>query len=198
MTQPDWDDERLDATFHARFDRPAPETLEHDIHVRIAGTSPARFGVPRIGQPWSLAATAVVVVLVGAAMIVPAALSLPGASARPSVLPSNAATSAPGSSATPTEQAVPGSVFGLPVVHVHDAIAVRDFGVDDHEIAVSGWFTPAPPVSCGGGAAKISESPVVAHCPDELVWLSEDAGSYVRVTGSRLDTEAPTGPATQS
>jgi hypothetical protein len=195
MTQPDWDDERLDAAFHARFDRPAPEALAHDIHVRIAGTAPARFGVPRIGQPWSLAAAAVVVVLVGAAMIVPAALSLPGTSAKPSALPSNAATAAPGASATPTEQALPGSVFGLPIVGVRDAIAVRDSGTDDREIAVHGWFTPAPPVSCGGDAVKTYDNPVVPHCPDELVWLSEEAGSYVHATGDRLETEPPKGPA---
>ena len=195
MTQPDWDDERLDSAFHSRFDRLAPEALARDVHVRIAGTSPARFGMPHIGQPWSLAAAAVVVILVGAAMVGPAAFSLPGAPAGASASPSVAATAAPGASATPTEQAIPGSVFGLPVVHVHDAIAVRDSGVDDREIAVSGWFTPAPPVSCGGDAADIAESPVVAHCPDELVWLSEDAGSYVHVTGDRLDTEAPKGPA---
>jgi hypothetical protein len=78
---------------------------------------------------------------------------------------------------------------------VSDAIAVRDSGVDDREIAVSGWFTPAPPVSCGSESAQTYESPVVAHCPDELIWLSEDAGSLVHVTGNRLDTETPHGPA---
>ena len=66
MTQPDWDDERLKAAFRARFDRPAPTTLEGDIHVRIAGTSPARFGAfRRVGPGWGLVAAAVTVVLVG-------------------------------------------------------------------------------------------------------------------------------------
>jgi len=192
MTQPNWDDERLDAAFHARFDRPAAEALAHDIHVRIAGTAPARFGVPRIGQPWSLAAAAIVVVLVGAAMILPAALSLPGASAKPSALPSNAATAAPGASATPTEQALPGSVFGLPIVSVRDAIATRDAGANDAEIAVRGWFTPPAGISCPA-RPDAPVSPVQLECPDQLEWLTEDAESLVHVTGGQTDVTGPKG-----
>jgi hypothetical protein len=197
MTQPDWDDDRLDAAFHARFDRTAPSTLTNDVHVRIAGSSPARFTMLRIGQRWSLAAAAVIVVLVGAAMYIPAALSLPGTAAQPSVVPSVAVTSAPTLGATPTHQADAGSLFdgALPIVGVREAIALRDAGTDDREIAVRGWFTPAPLMSCGGEATKVFVSPVQLRCPDQLVWLTEDAESLIQTSGNRTDTVTPSGPA---
>ena len=193
MTRSDWDDDRLDAAFRARYDRVAPTTVAHEVHVRIAGTSPARrmtFGRGRTG--WTLAAAAVVVVMLG---MLSFSVGGTGPTAAPPSPSASGGQATSGPSATPTEQAIPGSVFGLPIVHVPEAIAIRDAGVDDREIAVLGWFTPPPPVSCGGDAGKTYDSPVVAHCPDELVWLSEDAGSYVHVIGNRLVTETPNGPA---
>ena len=183
MTQPDWDDDRLDAAFHARFDRPAPTDLAHDVHVRIAGTSPARFGAFRPKPAWSAAIAAVVVVAVaGTALIGLGGLGRTGASP----LPSDAATSDGGPSATPTEQALPGTAFErLPIIGVADAIAIRDAGVDDREIAVHGWFTLARPRNCGIVPPEQPISPVQLRCPDDHTWLTAD----------REGTEAPTGPA---
>ena len=45
-------------------------------------------------------------------------------------------------SAPPTE------VLGLPVISVEEAIAIRDPGRDDREIAVRGWFPPRRAVRC--------------------------------------------------
>jgi hypothetical protein len=66
MTDPDWDDDRLAAAFRSKFDRPAPSTLERDIHAHIAGTSPARFTLLQLRPGLGLAAVAAVVILVGA------------------------------------------------------------------------------------------------------------------------------------
>ncbi|MFL5713452.1 MAG: hypothetical protein ACJ769_02205 [Chloroflexota bacterium] len=196
MTHPDWDDDRLDAAFHARFDKTVPTGLAKEVHVRIAGTSPARFTLPRIGQPWSLAAAAVIVVLVGAAMYLPATSSLPAGTAGSSVVPTAATTTAP-ESPTPTEQVLPGSLFdgALPIVSVPEAIALRDAGTDDREIAVHGWLTSAPLISCGGEATKLFVSPVQLRCPDQLVWLTQEAESLIRTSGDQTETVTPTGPA---
>ncbi len=45
-------------------------------------------------------------------------------------------------SAPPTE------VLGLPVISVEEAIAIRDAGRDDREIAVRGWFPPSRSLRC--------------------------------------------------
>ena len=195
MTQPVWDDGRLDAAFHEKFGRPAPFDLEREVRARIDGTSPLRFpAIRRNGAGRALAAAAVVAVLVGTLTVGLGGFGRTAGSASPSPSAS-AATATPsatqGTSATPTAQAIPGSVFGLPIIHVPDAIAIRDSGVDDREFAVAGWFTPAPPASCAGDAGKVVVSPVQLRCPDQSIWLTEDAGSYVHVAGDRLVTETP-------
>ena len=69
MTQPDWDDDRLAAAFHARFDRPAPPTVAREstarspvprrLDIQVLGRGPAR----------NLAAAAVAVLLVGSVAV---------------------------------------------------------------------------------------------------------------------------------
>ena len=83
-----------------------------------------------------------------------------------------------GASATPTAQAITGGPSSLPIIQVTDAIAVRDAGVDDRELAVQGWFAsmmascPAPNVN--------PINPLQVGCPDGFVWLMERAriGGY--------------------
>ncbi|HEX6869351.1 MAG TPA: hypothetical protein VF119_11130 [Candidatus Limnocylindrales bacterium] len=183
MTQPDWDDDRIDAAFHARFDRPAPTDLAHDVHVRIAGTSPARFGGVRLRPAWSVGIAAVIVVaLAGTALVGLGGLGRTGATP----LPSGALSSDPGPSAIPTEQALPGVAYErLPIIGVRDAIAVRDAGVDDREMAVKGWFTLARPRNCGIVPPERPISPVQLRCPWDRTWLTAD----------RDDANVPTGPA---
>ncbi len=134
MTQPVWDDERLDAAFHEKFGRSAPFDIERDVRARIAGTSPLRFpAIRHTSAGWALAAAAVVAVLVGTLTVGLGGFGRTAGSASPS--PSASAASAtPSVGATPTAQAIPGSVFGLPIIHVPDAIAIRDAGVDDREV----------------------------------------------------------------
>jgi hypothetical protein len=134
----------------------------------------------------------VVVLVVGATAFGLAGLGRVGGGPLPS---DSGSVSTPGSSATPTLPAVPGFVLDLPIIEVTDAIAVRDAGVDDRELAVLGWFTPAPLISCGVNAAKVFVSPLQLHCPsDELIWLTERPESLIHLSGPSLVT-APSGPA---
>ena len=91
MTQPDWDDERLAAAFHARFDRAAPPDLAGDVRVAITETSPARASWFRPASAWAVAAAVVLVAVGGAAV-----LGL-GGLGRPSIGSSGPSVSAPAS-----------------------------------------------------------------------------------------------------
>jgi hypothetical protein len=172
MTQPDWNDERLDAAFHERFDRSAPAGLEKGVHVRIVGTSPARFGGWHVGRAWPLGAAIVVILVAGVAMVGLGGLGRTGGSA----IPSDAGVSASAEAqATPTEQALPPIIFDLPVIDVSDAITIRDAGVDDREIAVMGWFRPAPLISC---PFTPTVNPLQFQCPDTMMWLTRDFDTH--------------------
>ena len=210
MTQPDWDDERVETAFHARFDRPAPADLIGAVLGVISGTAPARAIGIRPAPAWAMAMAAVVLFVVGGAAVVGlGGLGRPsGGSSGPSgsaaaATPSAGATG--GAIATPTAQALPGSVFGLQIVHVTDAIAVRDAHADNSELAVQGWFTPAISISCGAAptAPLVSPEPTAAlasqvpfECPDQSIWwLDEEAESLIHVTGDTSDASVPFSPA---
>ena len=194
MTPADWDDERLAAAFRARFDRPAPRDLASDVHGAIDKTSPARAGWFRPVSAWAVAAAVLLVAVGGATVLGLGGLGGPGSgstgpsdSARASTAPSATL----GATATPTEQALPGSVDGLPIVHVTDALAVRDAFAANTELAVQGWFTPAPPLTC----TPVPPNPLQRQCPDRLDWFTEDAESLIHVNGGTLTTSDPVGPA---
>jgi hypothetical protein len=91
-------------------------------------------------------------------------------------------------SAAPPAGEPPTSVLGLDVMTVTAAEAVRDAGVDDTEIAVSGWFTPAPPITC---VPVTAVSPVQMSCPDQYVWLTEDADSLMHVNDDVVGIAIP-------
>ena len=200
MTQPDWDDERLAAAFRARFDRPAPATLERTIRGAIAGTSPARFVRSWRSPAWAAAAAAVIVVIVGATAIGLGGFGRMGGG--PSIpsdsgpVASMSAGTTPIAGATPTEQALPGSVDGLEIIHVADAVAVRDAFAANTELAVQGWFTPEPPAFfCGPAPDTVHVSPLQHACRTRVAWLTEDADSLVQLRGGAVVTSAPKGPA---
>lgn len=198
MTQPEWDDERLAAAFHARFDRPAPHPVTAAVHDAIAGTTPARPSpFSRLSAARAAAAAVVVVVVAGAAAIGMGGFGLSG-DVQPSAGPPG-----PTAAATPSDDvdtrpaippAIPASVLGLDVVTVTGALAVRDMGFDDRELAVVGWFTPAPPTPCPR-APEEAVSPVQPRCPDQFVWLTEAPESLVEVTAGSLSSRPPVSPA---
>ncbi|HEV7605027.1 MAG TPA: hypothetical protein VGO15_08660, partial [Candidatus Limnocylindrales bacterium] len=192
-TEPAWDDERLAAALRARFERPAPVTLEGSIRARLAASRPARPGP--VGQRSSIAAAIAAVLVVVAVGGV--AMGLGGFGVRedrsPSpTLPSAAAmatATAAGSPARPaTAPSPPTTVLGLAVLDIRAALSVRDAGVDDRELALAGWFTPGLNI-CLPPAPKVD--PLESRCPDEQMWLSENADSLLHVTGTQVTIEAP-------
>ena len=86
-------------------------------------------------------------------------------------------------SAPPTE------VLGLPVITVEEAIAIRDAGRDDREIAVRGWFPPSVPVPC---PRQPITSPLESGCQSMFEVLMADEEQLIDV---RLDGYSTHGPA---
>ncbi len=162
--RPGWDDERLAAAFRGLADRRAPASLPDSIHDRIIGTRPARGWLGPWGRPMTLGVIGLAAVVVAVALIGFGQLEDRGHLAGTS--PSPAASE--GSPTPPT------SFFGLPTMSVSAALALRDAGRDDRELAVAGWFFgPASPHDCPAPVNPIL-SPVQLRCPDEFWWLMDD------------------------
>jgi len=100
-------------------------------------------------------------------------------------------TGPPASHPTPATEA-----FGLPVISVQDALALRDADVGDRELAVRGWFSPIAPIECPAPATW-PVSPVEPNCPDDWIVLMSEPESLVAVTqdGAISEGRAPSGPA---
>ena len=86
--------------------------------------------------------------------------------------------------------------FGLPIISVDEAIAIRDGGIDDRELAVRGWFGPIPPISCPAPATW-PVTPVEPNCPDQFVVSMRDPQPLVTVSSASMIARAPTGPSIQ-
>ncbi len=90
----------------------------------------------------------------------------------------------------------PSEVLGLPVISVDDALAVRDAGADDRELAVRGWFSPIAPISCPAPATS-PVSPVEPNCPDQWVVLMQEPESLFTARADGAEGHLPTGDAFQ-
>lgn len=195
MTQPEWDDERLAATFHDRFDGPAPDGVARSIQDAIAGVTPDQSRSRRgDAKTWAGSVAAVLVVAVSAAVVGSMLLRPAGAPvASSSGATSTADPSTPGTTPVPATGAdVPASVQGMDVVTVSDALAVRDGGVDDRELAVSGWFTPIGPIPCPYPGELTS--PIQLRCPDSMVWMTEAPEALFHRTANSETMKPPDGP----
>ena len=85
-------------------------------------------------------------------------------------------------SAPPTE------VLGLRVISVEEAIAIRDAGRDDREIAVRGWFPPSVSVPCPRHSIT---TPLESGCLSRFEVLMADEEQLIDV---RLDGYSAHGP----
>jgi len=94
-----------------------------------------------------------------------------------------------------TESPVPSEATGLPVITVTDAIAIRDAGVDDREIAVRAWYAPYYPLRACGRMEEQPVSPLQIACPDDMRWLMRDPEPVISVTDSGIGWQGPSGPA---
>jgi len=189
----DWDDHRLDAAFKARFDQPAPARLRERIGEEIAHSSgPLTFlrGF-RARTRTAIVATAILVVVI-------ATVTISGVG--PKVPPgSSASTPATAPPTTPplvgtVDPPFPSSIRSsrleatYAVLSVVDAVAIRDRGVDDREIAVAGWYQPLQPIPCPLAPAAFQP---LEDCALDTSWLvlQPNALDAVAVFG------IPSGPA---
>jgi hypothetical protein len=96
--------------------------------------------------------------------------------------------------ASPADPWAGKTAVGLPTISVSDAIAIRDTGVVDREIAVHGWFHPIPPTSCPA-PLEPPTSPVQPVCPDQFVWLTEESESLTIVEPNGMTGRPAASPA---
>ncbi len=171
--------------------QPVPTDMTRRVVAGIRAGSHGRMaaGWHRFA-PVLTTATIVGVFVIGLAMLGPlrTGRGLPESTdVPPSAGPSTDRT--PMSSAT-----LPSSIMGMPIIGVGDAIAARDNGVNDRELAVRGWFSPIGPMPCPYTPAM---SPVQPVCPDAWTVLMEEPQSLVTVVRDGFEGRDPSGPSFQ-
>jgi hypothetical protein len=166
----DWGDDRLAAAFAARSGGgPAPSDLVAATIERLRiNPRPVR-GRFRFAHLGAAAAAAVILAIVAVGLSGPRPATGPGETN--------------------------GATFGLEPITVSEAIAIRDGGVDDRELAVAGWFANVGLPRCGphadGPAPYVN--PARSDCP--LTWLMEQPEQLVTATATVATGQFPRGPA---
>jgi hypothetical protein len=147
----DWDDDRLAAAFGVRASgRSTPPDLMAGALERVQAAGrrqPMRLSRAPIAL---LATAAAVAVLVG----------IVGVSPRHS-----------GPAATATATAPATTVYGMPILSVAEAIAVRDSPPTDREIAVRGYVAPASRTFGCARPFDAARNPIRMDCPGDGQWL---------------------------
>lgn len=183
LTPQPWDDSRLDAAFAARATAgPTPGDLTERTIASV------RRGPAGRSLGWRYLVPAMATVAVAAIV----AVSVAGLGAPSPRTPDAAATSLP--SSTPDSGETTTLTMGLPVLDVAGAIAIRDAGVDDRELAVRGWYAPhAPPRACGPKQFPASVHPLQVRCPDQLLWLTQDREQLTTMSATTTSYRGPSG-----
>jgi len=189
-----WNDDRIAAAFVARDRwRPLASTLVSPTFDRLR-EPPMRFRAAWLRPAVALAATLLIAVVAVFGSFSYASHRL--------IRPSPATTGGPRSSVTaapstptsmPSDRA--GTVLGLPIISVADAIAVRDAGIEDRELAVRGWYTPTTIAIFGCPIILHQVLPVQLGCGDQFVWLTQDREAIQRTVGGTTEFVPPKGPA---
>ena len=189
MTDPIWEDDRLNRAYGERFGGRAPAELTTDVIDRVRSTRGARSSrMPA----WAAAAAAALVVAIGTGIVLwgpPPQVADRSPGPPRSIVPPSSPVSVEG---------FPAEVLGLPVISVSEAIALRDAGPDDTEIAVRGFVPPGPlhPISCPAPARP--PTPVELGCPEFITsWLTELPELLFKSTATGSEGSPPTGPALQ-
>jgi hypothetical protein len=172
----DWPDDRLAAAFRARADaHPTPSDLlvaTMDRVRRVPRVAPTRDRFVRLG---GLVAAAAVLAIVAVALV-------------------SGPTAGPIGSAGPTTLGSGGlTTFGLPVLSVAEAIAIRDGTADDREIAVHGFVSGRLLASCPFDPRP--PNPTDLRCPEGSTWLMSEPESVVTRTSNSVTMHGPAGPA---
>jgi hypothetical protein len=192
-TTMDWDDDRLAAAFVARDDlRPAAYRLiAPTLELVAAARRPTVVRwVPAIRPALAVIAMAV---LIGGVAISGSrsnvALPTVGLTSQPST-----ARATPASTPSSVPTAGPETALGLPIITVADAIAVRDAGVDDRELAVRAWFMPVT-IRMFCPFMQHQVRPVQLGCGDGFNWLTQEKESVLRTVGGTTEYVQPKSPA---
>lgn len=187
MTEPRWDDGRLRRAYRDRFGTPAPA----DLVGAVVDGLPVRHRQAKRLQPAVAALAATVAIAVGLGVVM---------SRGPFISPPREPTASP--TPPPLMDGFPTEIVGLTVISVSEAIALREAGPDDTEIAVRGWEPPLPVHSCPFIPQR--PSPVERRCGDdswltqerEVLWVESDVrdpqGSVISRT---VQARNPSGPA---
>ncbi len=189
-----WDDDRLNAAFAARASmaRATAGRMPTDLTARtldavISDRGRASLGWRRFVPAMAMLALVALVVALAASMTV-----IGGHPTHDGAMSPGTSMSSP-TTARPEETSV---VLGLPITTVADAIAVRDAGIDDREIAIRGWYTPFYPLrACGRFTDKNPLSPLQMGCPDLFLWLMQNPERLSTVTSTGMSWRGPAGPA---
>jgi len=193
----DWDDARITAAFHARFDvEPAP-TLAARIVAELSPKRRPRWAFARRSS-FAIVAVAFALVLVVVGVQTGVLPWLPQ-SASPTLAPSGQPTSTPAITSSPsstpepfpTQVKVKATGATLPVDAVADAITVRDGGVDSRELAVGGWYVfnvvPCPKTP--------NEASLLEECVLDFAWLMTAPEQLATGGTGQGSFREPSGPA---
>ena len=188
-----WDDNRLGAAFRARSSNATPPLWLVESTVQRLNTQRGADVRPWHRLRLALAPIAVVIVLVviASSLVGQQSSRVPPSAPEPSSLGSTPRATEVG---RPSATDGPNQVFGLDIVSVTDAMAIRDGGADAREIAVRGWYSPVPPAfvfSCPIILERVA--PVQFGCGDTLLAITQDPQQRARADGSGVN--APVGPA---
>lgn len=190
-----WDDDRVNSAFAARA-AGAPESPSDLVDEVLAVTtqtgqrSGALHPLPRLAPLLGLAAVVTIAIVsavgqFGRGM----AVASQSPTGQPGTGPSGAATQSAGAAA----QLDPLALLAEPIT-VSQAIAVRDGGVDDRELAVAGYLSPIPVVFCTFVPSDVTRNLTALYCPESFQWLMEHSEALWSTSGSTL-SEPPKGPA---
>jgi hypothetical protein len=147
VSDPGWDDTRIDAAFRAAFDRDAPSGLADRVMDEVVVSD--RDARRQVGTRW---------LAVAATLVVAVVLAVGGGLGNPTVDPSASASSQPTASSStppPSQTAAPITAADLPVISVEEAIAIRVMPNRSDEFAVEGWMN-----------LELASSPI--YCPARI------------------------------
>ncbi len=185
MTDPGWDDDRLAAAFQSRSAHAAPPgDLAQEAIRRLDRVRPSTRTGSRRG--W-LAAAAGIVMVVGVGAV------LAGRPGPPS--PPAAGSASPGATRSTAASTAPlGAALGDPI-DVAAAVAIRDAGVDDRELVVTGVLAGYGGMSCPVDLRP--HNPARLGCPAAFRWLLDKPEELLVVSGDGVAGHPPTGPSIQ-
>ena len=188
MTDLGWDGRRLDDAFKARSaTATTPTALADEVIRHLDQARPDRTGSRR---GW-LAAAAGVVVVVGLGAVL---AGRPGPPAPPA-----AGSASPGPPSALNVSPSPGHSAQLTLldspIAVGEAVLVRDRGVDDRELVVTGVLAGYSGMSCPLDLRP--PNPTRLGCPAAFTWLLDSPEELMTRSSDGVTGHPPTGPSIQ-